>query len=302
MNNPAIFDLGTYMGQCQQRIHTVLNSHLDTLPPQATQLRQAMQYACLQGGKRVRPLLVYAGAGAFGGQPEQTDIPACAVELIHCYSLVHDDLPAMDNDDLRRGNPTVHIAFNEATAILAGDALQGLAFRLLSDPGTMTIGDSTRLRMINLLAAAGGYEGMVTGQAIDFEAVGRTLTLTELETMHRLKTGALIGASVQLGALSTEQATEPQLAALARYSECIGLAFQVQDDILDVVSDTATLGKTQGADQALNKPTYVSLLGLDGARAKAAELCSGAVAALTDFDHHADALRHIARYIVERHH
>lgn len=302
MNSPSAFDLGTFMEQCQQRIQSVLKTHLEALPPHATQLRQAMQYACLQGGKRVRPLLVYAGAQAFGAQPARVDIAACAVELIHCYSLVHDDLPAMDDDDLRRGNPTVHIAFNEATAILAGDALQGLAFRLLSNSEATAISDSTRLRMINLLAAAGGYEGMVTGQAIDFEAMGRTLTLGELETMHRLKTGALISASVQLGALCTEQATESQLAALRRYAECIGLAFQVQDDILDVVSDTATLGKTQGADQALNKPTYVSLLGLDGARIKAQELCNGAVAALIDFDHRADALRHIARYIVERHH
>jgi len=161
MNSPSAFDLGTFMEQCQQRIQSVLKTHLEALPPHATQLRQAMQYACLQGGKRVRPLLVYAGAQAFGAQPARVDIAACAVELIHCYSLVHDDLPAMDDDDLRRGNPTVHIAFNEATAILAGDALQGLAFRLLSDPEATAISDSTRLRMINLLAAAGGYEGMV---------------------------------------------------------------------------------------------------------------------------------------------
>ena len=302
MTSPSAFDLDSFMELCQKRIQSLLLTHLEALPPQATQLRKAMQYACLQGGKRVRPLLVYAGAQVFGTTPARADIAACAIELMHCYSLVHDDLPAMDDDALRRGNPTVHIAFNEATAILAGDALQGLAFRLLSDHGVTQISDSTRLRMINLLAAAGGYEGMVAGQAIDFEAVGRTLTLAELETMHSLKTGALICASVQLGALCTGKATEPELTALRHYAECIGLAFQVQDDILDVVSDTATLGKTQGADQALNKPTYVSLLGLQGARTKAAQLCRGAVAALQDFDHDADALRHIARYIVERHH
>ncbi len=302
MNNSAAFDPGVFMDQCQQRIQLVLTTHLDALPPQAANLRKAMQYACLQGGKRVRPLLVYASAQAFGKQQAHADIAACAIELMHCYSLVHDDLPAMDDDDLRRGNPTVHIAFNEATAILAGDALQSLAFRLLSDPAAMVVSDSTRLRMINLLATAGGYEGMVAGQSIDFDAVGRTLTLTELENMHRLKTGALITACVQIGALSTEKVSEAQLAALQRFSECIGLAFQVQDDILDVTSDTATLGKTQGADQALNKPTYVSLLGLEGARSKAAELCSGAIAALEGFDHNADALREIARYIVERHH
>ncbi|MDP1929892.1 MAG: (2E,6E)-farnesyl diphosphate synthase [Gammaproteobacteria bacterium] len=302
MNSPAAFDLDAFMEQCQQRIQSVLTTQLDTLPPLAVNLRKAMQYACLQGGKRVRPLLVYAGLQAFGEHQARADVAACAIELMHCYSLVHDDLPAMDDDDLRRGNPTVHIAFNEATAILAGDALQSLAFRLLSDPSTMAVSDTTRLRMINLLASAGGYEGMVAGQSIDFDAVGRTLTLTELETMHRLKTGALISASVRLGAMATERASESQLAALHRYSEYIGLAFQVQDDILDVTSDTATLGKTQGADEALNKPTYVSLLGLEGARTKAAELCNGAVAALDGFDHNAEALRQIAHYIVERRH
>lgn len=297
---PPAFVLKNFMQLCQQRIQATLSDHLEALPSSAAVLRSAMQYASLQGGKRVRPLLVYAAAQALGEDLTNADVAACAVELVHCYSLVHDDLPAMDDDALRRGNPTVHIAFNEATAILAGDALLSLAFRLLSDPQSTGVSDGTSLRMINLLAAASGYEGMVAGQSIDFDAMGHTLTLEQLENMHSLKTGALISASVQLGALCTERATAVQLAALQQYSRCIGLAFQVQDDILDVISDTATLGKTQGADQALNKPTYVSLLGLEGAAHKARELCADAVDALQNFDTHADALRQIALYIVER--
>ena len=299
-NSKSTFDLKDFMHQCQQRIQAVLSAKLEALPARAAGLRSAMQYASLQGGKRVRPLLAYAAAQALGEQPSKADVAACAVELVHCYSLVHDDLPAMDDDALRRGVPTVHIAFNEATAILAGDALLSLAFRLLSDPQDNSGSATTRLRMINLLAEASGYEGMVAGQSIDFDAMGNTLTLAELENMHSLKTGALISASVQMGALCTERATPAQLAALQQYSRCIGLAFQVQDDILDVISNTATLGKTQGADKALNKPTYVSLLGLEGATRKAHELCEAAVDALKDFDAHADALREVALYIIER--
>jgi geranylgeranyl diphosphate synthase type II len=294
--------LDAFMNLCRERVQRVLKTQLETLPGPATRLRDAMLHASLLGGKRVRPVLAYASAQAVGGTLEAADMAACATELVHCYSLVHDDLPAMDDDDLRRGKPTVHIAFDEATAILAGDALQALAFRLLSDPTLHPAAPVTSLRMINLLAAAAGFEGMVSGQSIDFEATGRSVSLQDLQTMHSLKTGALISASVLLGALTTEKATDMQLSALGRYAECIGLAFQVQDDILDVVSDTATLGKTQGADQAMNKPTYVSLLGLDAARSKAQDLCDSALAALTGFDGRADALRQIARYIVERQH
>jgi geranylgeranyl diphosphate synthase type II len=294
--------LDAFMNLCRERVQRVLKTQLETLPGPATRLRDAMLHASLLGGKRVRPVLAYASAQAVGGTLEAADMAACATELVHCYSLVHDDLPAMDDDDLRRGKPTVHIAFDEATAILAGDALQALAFRLLSDPTLHPAAPMTSLRMINLLAAAAGFEGMVSGQSIDFEATGRSVSLQDLQTMHSLKTGALISASVLLGALTTEKATDMQLSALGRYAECIGLAFQVQDDILDVVSDTATLGKTQGADQAMNKPTYVSLLGLDAARSKAQDLCDSALAALTGFDGRADALRQIARYIVERRH
>lgn len=296
----AAFDLNIFMVQCQQRVQISLALHLAALPDLTPNLRTAMEYACLQGGKRVRPVLAYATAQAFGAALASADTAACALEMIHCYSLVHDDLPAMDDDDLRRGKPTVHVAFNEATAILAGDALQGLAFRLLSDPDGLPINDSTRLRMINVLSRAAGYEGMVGGQSIDFDAVGKTLELEQMQTMHSLKTGALINASVQLGALSTELASPEQLLVLRQYATCVGLAFQVKDDILDVVSDTATLGKKQGADQAHNKPTYVSLLGLDGARNKAEALVCEAIEALAEFDSKADALRQIARYIVER--
>jgi geranylgeranyl diphosphate synthase type II len=294
--------LDTFMNLCRERVQRVLKTQLESLPGPARRLREAMLHASLLGGKRVRPVLAYASAQAVGGTLEAADMAACATELVHCYSLVHDDLPAMDDDDLRRGQPTVHIAFDEATAILAGDALQALAFRLLSDPALHPAAPATSLRMINLLAAAAGFEGMVSGQSIDFEATGRSVSLQDLQTMHSLKTGALISASVMLGAMTTEKATDVQLSALGRYAECIGLAFQVQDDILDVVSDTATLGKPQGADQALNKPTYVSLLGLDAARSKAQDLCDSALAALTGFDGRADALRQIARYIVERRH
>lgn len=299
MIESTMLQIEPYMLQSRTRIEQVLRQQLEALPQRAPRLREAMLYACLQGGKRVRPTLVYAAARALGGSLERADIPACAVELTHCYSLVHDDLPSMDDDALRRGKPTVHIAFDEATAILAGDALQGMAFRLLSEP-SFAIEAETRVKMIHLLSSAAGFEGMVSGQSIDFDAVGKTLDVTQLQTMHSLKTGALITASVLMGALSSERASPSQLISLREYAECVGLAFQVQDDILDVTSDTATLGKTQGADQALNKPTYVSLLGLAGAQAKAQALCDEALAALLGFDERAEALRGIARYIVAR--
>ncbi len=299
MSQSTRFPIDSFMQEFQARIEQVLHEHLHALPTDAPKLREAMQYACLQGGKRVRPILVYAAAQALAGNMDNADVPACAVELIHCYSLVHDDLPAMDDDALRRGKPTTHIAFDEATAILAGDALQAMALRLLSDPH-FEIAATARLQMVHHLAGAAGYEGMVSGQSIDFNAVGNTLNVEQLEKMHSLKTGALINASVLLGALSSERATTAQLEALQRYGQCIGLAFQVQDDILDVISDTATLGKTQGADQALNKPTYVSLLGLTGAKDKADSLCSQAIEAIADFDENADALRAIARFIIAR--
>lgn len=264
---------------------------------QGGQLAEAMSYSLTNGGKRIRPLLVYAAAQAIA-PCQHLDWPAAAVEAIHAYSLVHDDLPAMDDDDLRRGKPTTHIAFDEASAILAGDALQTLAFELLAHA---PFSAEQRLAFVCTLARASGARGMVLGQAIDLEAVNCQLTLAQLERMHRHKTGALISAAVELGATAAG-ATDTQRLALAHYAEAIGLAFQVQDDILDVTSDTATLGKTQGADQALNKPTYVSLLGLSGAQARVAELHRDALDALQPFDQGAEPLRELADYIVQRRH
>jgi geranylgeranyl pyrophosphate synthase len=213
-----------------------------------------MRYAVLGGGKRVRPVLVFAAGAAVGAADARLDAPACAVELIHAYSLVHDDLPAMDDDDLRRGRPSCHRAFDEATAILTGDALQTLAFQILAQATEPDA--AVRLRMIATLALASGSRGMAGGQAIDLAAVGRELDMVQLEDMHIHKTGALIRASVLLGALCTDEFDEPRLERLDRYAKCIGLAFQIQDDILDVVGDTALLGKTAGADTARDKPTY----------------------------------------------
>lgn len=263
-------------------------------------LTEAMRYSTLLGGKRIRPCLVYASALSLNGTMLAADAAACAVELMHCYSLIHDDLPAMDNDDLRRGQPTLHKAFDEATAILAGDALQSLSLQVLCEQPQLR--PDLALRMVALLTRAGGCDGMIAGQGIDLESVGKALTLTQLENMHRLKTGALISASVELGALSAGCDDEQVLTALRHYAACIGLAFQVQDDILDVVSDTGTLGKTQGADQALNKPTYVSLLGLESARVKARELVAEACSALQTIDGDTTMLEAIALFITNRSH
>ncbi len=285
---------------CLSRVDKALNQQLPDTAIEPSRLHEAMRYATFNGGKRVRPILVYASGLACGGRPEQLDMAACAVELIHSYSLVHDDLPAMDDDDLRRGKPTCHRAYDEATAILVGDALQSLAFRLLTN-GQQQLPAETSLRMVRLLASASGSRGMAGGQAMDIDAVNKELSLPELEIMHIHKTGALIRASVQLGALAGG-GSEEQQRQLGHYAKAIGLAFQVQDDILDVVSDTNTLGKTQGKDAAANKPTYPGLLGLDGAREKAQELLDEALAALSDFGPEADQLRHLARYVVQRVH
>lgn len=263
-------------------------------------LHQAMRYAVLGGGKRIRPVLVYLSGAAVGAAPETLDGPACAVEFIHAYSLIHDDLPAMDNDDLRHGQPTCHKAFGEALAILAGDALQALAFQVLGQDEAMVADSALRLRMLSVLAQAAGSRGMAGGQAIDLAAVGQELSLAELENMHIHKTGALIRASVLLGAIS-QPAVEPVvLERLDRYAKCIGLAFQIRDDILDVIGDTATLGKTTGADRALDKPTYPALLGLDGAREHARMLHEEALASLQPLGPEAEPLRWLASYIVER--
>ncbi|MBT2322995.1 polyprenyl synthetase family protein [Variovorax paradoxus] len=263
-------------------------------------LGDAMRYAVLDGGKRLRPLLVFAASEAVGGQAEAALRAACAVELIHAYSLVHDDLPCMDNDVLRRGKPTVHVKFGEADALLAGDALQALAFELLTPDGD-AIAPAVQATLCRLLARAAGSQGMAGGQAIDLASVGLVLDEVRLREMHRLKTGALLQGSVEMGAACGGAIAADALAALRDYGAAVGLAFQVVDDILDVVADSQTLGKTAGKDAASDKPTYVSLLGLDGARFRARELLAQALAAL-ERSTLADtgALRALAHMVVDR--
>ena len=265
-----------------------------------TQLGAPMRYAVLDGGKRLRPLLVLAAREAVGGHAEAALRAACSVELIHAYSLVHDDLPCMDNDVLRRGKPTVHVQFGEAGALLAGDALQALAFELLT-PDAATMAPQVQATMCRLLARAAGSQGMAGGQAIDLASVGIALDETQLREMHRLKTGALLQGSVEMGAASAEGVAPRALAALRSYGAALGLAFQVVDDILDVTADSGTLGKTAGKDAASDKPTYVSLLGLDGARAQARALLADALVALDGSGlSDAGALRALAYMVVDR--
>jgi len=288
------------VAEYQQRVDTALDYWLPPETVNPVRLHQAMRYAVLAPGKRVRPVLVYATASALGVDPEKVDGAACAVEIIHAYSLIHDDLPAMDDDDLRRGRPTCHRQFDEATAILAGDALQALAFYIISHDPKMTADADARLRMIEILAMFSGSRGMAGGQAIDLESVGKRINIAELETMHIHKTGALIRTCIQLAALSCPGLGDSEFAALDSYAKCIGLSFQVQDDILDVTGDTATLGKTQGSDKALNKPTYPSIIGLEASQEKAQELHKQALQALSIFAEEADILRYISAWFVQR--
>jgi farnesyl diphosphate synthase/geranylgeranyl diphosphate synthase type II len=262
-------------------------------------ITQACIYALTNGGKRIRPTIVYAAARALGHKGHGTDLDyvACSLEMIHTYSLVHDDLPAMDDDDLRRGRPSCHKAFNEATAILAGDALQARAFELLAHAPDFS--DAQRVALIKSLAKAAGLQGMVGGQGIDIDATNTDITLQQLQVMHAFKTGAIIRAALDMGAIAAN-ASDEQLAALDAYGTHIGLAFQVIDDILDVEGNTETLGKTQGKDSKANKPTYVSLMGLEGAKRESQRLLRLALAALDEFGVAADHLRSLAHYIVER--
>ena len=289
-----------FVTDCQQRVEQALKKQLSLTSGNGplTRLNNAIEYSLLNGGKRVRPVLVYAAAKAINpaANSAQLDIVACAVEMIHCYSLIHDDLPAMDNDALRRGKPTCHISFDEATAILAGDALQALAFELLAG---LDCSYEIRIKLIQTLSQASGRAGMVGGQAIDLASVNKTLDVDQLETLHQLKTGAIIKAAVAMGACFAGGSAQ-QLSTLDDYASAIGLAFQVQDDILDIESDTATLGKPQGADIALNKPTYPSLLGLEGARERARHLHQQALTALESLDQQAQLLRELASYIISR--
>jgi farnesyl diphosphate synthase len=287
------------MGAVQARMETALQRFLPAPKLVPERLHQAMHYAVLGGGKRVRPLLAFAAGELTHADPARVEVVAAAVEMIHAYSLVHDDLPCMDNDILRRGRPTCHVEFDEATALLVGDALQPLAFQLLAehavadDPGA-------QLEMLRILALASGSRGMAGGQAIDLASVGKTLSLPELELMHIHKTGALIRAAVVLGARCGRRLDAGELERLERYAKTVGLAFQVVDDVLDCAASTATLGKTAGKDAAQAKPTYVSILGLARARALAEELRAEAHAALSAFGETAARLRELADFIVLR--
>lgn len=286
--------------QYQQRVDATLEHWLPPANVNPVRLHQAMRYAVLAPGKRVRPILVYATASALKTDLARVDGVAAAVEIIHAYSLIHDDLPAMDDDDLRRGRPTCHVEFDEATAILAGDALQALAFYILSHDPAMTDNATARLQMIEKLSLFSGSRGMAGGQAIDLAAVGKTLNIAELETMHIHKTGALIRTCIQLAALSADDLDTTRFKALDSYAKCIGLSFQVQDDILDVTGDTQTLGKPQGSDNALNKPTFPSIIGLEASQEKAFELHENAIQALSIFGEEVDILRYISAWFVER--
>lgn len=292
----------TYVEKFQSRVNQSLEHWLPAENLNPTSLHQAMRYAVLAPGKRVRPILIYATATALGIDLAKVDGAAAAVEIIHAYSLIHDDLPSMDDDDLRRGRPTCHKQFDEATAILAGDALQALAFYIISHDPQMTEDASSRLEMIEKLSLFSGSRGMAGGQAIDLASVGKTLNIAELETMHIHKTGALIRTCIQLAALSADRLQEDRFSALDSYGKCIGLSFQVQDDILDVVGDTETLGKPQGSDIARNKPTFPSIIGLEASREKAQELHAQALQSLSIFGEEADILRYISAWFVERTH
>ena len=273
------------------------------LPPEdqpPVELHRAMHYAVLGAGKRLRPLLVYATGTTFGAALEKLDAAAAAVEIIHAYSLVHDDLPAMDDDSLRRGRPTCHVVFGEAMAILAGDALQALAFEVLAHDVALDVAAEARVQMLQTLAAACGSHGMAGGQAFDLAGVGKKLDAAELERMHVHKTGALIRASVRLGALVAGVGDAPTLDALERYGHAVGLAFQVRDDLLDIEGGTEQLGKTAGKDAAASKPTYPAILGIEASRTELAALTKSALDAIEPLGARAKPLRDLARFVAER--
>ncbi len=295
----AAFNFEAWMHEQLQRTEQSLSQWVGVNAP--ADLGQAMRYAVLDGGKRLRPLLVLAAAQAVGGLPAAAMRAACAVELIHAYSLVHDDRPCMDNDVLRRGKPTVHVQFGEAGALLGGDALQALAFELLT-PAEAEVPAPMQAALCRILAQAAGAQGMAGGQAIDLASVGKSLTEPELRRMHSLKTGALLEASVAMG-VACAAVAPPVQQALARYATALGVAFQVVDDILDVVADVATLGKTPGKDAANEKPTFVALMGLQGARDYASDLLSQALQALDDTGlQDVQALSGLAHMVVSRSH
>ena len=284
----------------QKRVNLALDKYLPADDPPEHNLAEAIRYSVIGGGKRIRPAMVYAAGEALGVSTDLMDIPACAVEMIHAYSLIHDDLPAMDDDDLRRGRPTCHKAFDEATAILAGDALQALAYEILAKDDHKELTPQHRIEMLSLLTEASGAHGMAGGQAVDLASVGKTLTLEQLEHMHQLKTGALIRASILLGGMCKQDISHQEKELLSQYATCIGLSFQIQDDILDVIGDTETLGKPQGSDEEQQKPTFPAILGLEKSQQLAMEQHRLALKALEPLDEKADSLRELSAYIVER--
>lgn len=291
-----------WMQAIRERIARALDRHLPAASHAPQRLHEAMRYACLNGGKRVRPILVHAAGEASGAPPEVLDLCAAAVEMIHVYSLVHDDMPCMDNDTLRRGQPTCHVQYDEATALLVGDALQTQAFITLTNLSDSPLAPATVNALLRTLAQASGAAGMAGGQAIDLAAVGQQLDAAQLEQMHIMKTGALIRASIRLGGLAGESLNEPQLAQLDRYGKALGLLFQVVDDILDCTASTDVLGKTAGKDEAADKPTYVSLMGLAGARSFADDLLAQAQQLIAPIGPRAARLQDIALEIVQRTH
>ncbi|NEV60718.1 (2E,6E)-farnesyl diphosphate synthase [Thiorhodococcus minor] len=286
--------------RCLARTESTLDEILPPVSVQPSRLHEAMRYTVLASGKRIRPLLAYAAGEAMGVENDALDRPAASVELIHAYSLIHDDLPAMDDDDLRRGRPTCHRAFDEATAILAGDALQTLAFQILAEaPGLRA---ESRIRMVETLSRASGSRGMVGGQAMDLEAEGTPLDVAMLENIHIHKTGALIRASVQMGIRARGDVVPDHAERLDHFAKCLGLAFQIKDDILDVEGDTSEIGKTAGRDLELNKATYPAIVGLTEAKEMAKRLTDEAHAALEVFGGAADPLRWVANALLERKH
>ncbi|MFC3032478.1 (2E,6E)-farnesyl diphosphate synthase [Pseudoalteromonas fenneropenaei] len=294
-------NLNSQIHAAKERVESVLNAIFDRAIDSDTKLQAAMHYSLSIGGKRLRPFLLYTTGQIFGAKAADLDVLAAAIECIHTYSLIHDDLPAMDDDELRRGQPTCHIQFDEATAILAGDALQTLAFELIAEH-TFAVPAEQVIKMLAVLARASGWRGMAGGQALDIAATGKAVDKQQLEQIHNLKTGALLCAAIELGALCAPQCDEQSLVALRQFGKSLGLAFQVQDDILDIVGDTATLGKPQGSDVALNKSTYPALLGLAGAQTYAKTLVSECIEALKPLSVDTEALALTAHFIIERNH
>ncbi|MBS3798075.1 (2E,6E)-farnesyl diphosphate synthase [Pseudoalteromonas sp. BDTF-M6] len=294
-------ELKQALAQAQQDVVHTLESYFHSQQDAQPRILAASQYSVQNGGKRLRPFLVYCVGTMLGANKSDLDKAAAAIECIHSYSLVHDDLPAMDDDELRRGRPTCHIAYDEAHAILAGDALQSIAFELLS-ANDFNIEAGAQIRLVQSLSRAAGLLGMVGGQALDIAATGKSISLNELEQIHNAKTGALLSCAIELGYLCAPKGDNKTETALQQYGKAIGLAFQVQDDILDIEGDTQTLGKPQGSDVAANKATYPALLGLDGAKAKLKQLYDEAIAALDSLPYDTKMLAQLAQYIIARDH